>query len=412
MLKCTKRGIFTGASIRSFLINWLHVDLEIKRKEMKLSKLYLDFTNSEKTSGIILLLCTTLSLILSNSKICDSYQHFFHTEVLNKSIEFWINDGLMTIFFLLVGLEIEREVYIGELSDIRKSLLPIIAALGGMIAPALIHYSLNTGTDTQNGFGIPMATDIAFSLAILSLLGKRVPAALKVFLTALAIIDDLGAIIVIAVFYSKSFSILYFGIAICLFGIMLILNRLKVYRVLLYLMIGMLMWFCMYRSGIHATITGVLLAFAIPFGRGDESSISYQLQHKLHLPVAFILLPVFALVNTAISIPKGVLNELSTSNSYGIIYGLLIGKPLGIFLTSFIAIVMGWCVLPEGLKKRHLLWTGFLAGIGFTMSIFITLLAFNEPHIINTSKIAIIVGSVISAILGYIGLRFSLRRIK
>lgn len=376
---------------------------------MKLTKLYSDFTHSEKTAGIILLFCTVLSLVLANSSISENYLHLWHTEIATKSIEFWINDGLMTIFFLMVGLEIEREVYIGELSDIRKSLLPIMAAIGGMLIPALIHFSFNYGTATQNGFGIPMATDIAFSLAILSLLGKRVPSSLKVFLTALAIIDDLGAILVIAFFYSKSFSLFYFGSAMGLFGLMLILNQLKIYRLWLYLLIGMLMWFCMYRSGIHATITGVLLAFAIPFGKGTEDSISYRLQHKLHLPVAFIILPLFALANTAVHIPSGVINGLLTTNSCGIIYGLLAGKPLGIFIFSFIGISLGWCALPEGLKKRHLLWTGLLAGIGFTMSIFITLLAFNDPATINMSKIAIIIGSIISAVLGYLGLYFSLK---
>ena len=376
---------------------------------MKLSKLYTDFTNSEKSSGIILLLCTVLTLSLSNSAFSESYLHLFHLEVAYKPVEFWVNDGLMTIFFLLVGLEIEREVYIGELSDLRRSLLPIMAAIGGMIVPALIHFGFNSGMATQNGFGIPMATDIAFSLAILSLLGDRVPASLKIFLTALAIIDDLGAIIVIALFYSKGFSILYFSIAMGLFGLMIILNRLKVYRIWLYLLIGIAMWFCMYRSGIHATITGVLLAFAIPFGQGDEKSVSYRLQHKLHLPVAFIVLPLFALVNTAINIPSGILNDLSSPNSYGIIIGLFVGKPVGIFLFALLGIIVGWCVVPEGLKKRHLLFTGLLAGIGFTMSIFITLLAYSDPAIITTSKVAIIIGSVISAIFGFIGLRLTLK---
>ncbi len=345
----------------------------------------------------------------SNTPVGQNYLHLFHYEIAHKPIEFWINDGLMTVFFLLVGLEIEREVYIGELSDLKKSLLPVIAAIGGMIVPALIHFAINCGTATQNGFGIPMATDIAFSLAILSLLGNRVPTSLKIFLTALAIIDDLGAIVVIALFYSKSFSLLYFGMAMGLFGLMLILNRLRVYRIWIYLVIGIVMWFCMYRSGIHATVTGVLLAFAIPFGKGGEDSVSYRLQHKLHSPVAFIILPLFALANTAIIIPSGILNDLSAPNSYGIIYGLLVGKPVGIFLFSFSGIMMGWCILPEGLKKRHLLLTGLLAGIGFTMSIFITLLAYTDPYIITTSKVAIIIGSVLSAILGYIGLTLTLK---
>ncbi|MFM7022859.1 MAG: Na+/H+ antiporter NhaA [Flavobacteriales bacterium] len=376
---------------------------------MTLSKLYIAFINSEKTAGMTLLFCTALSLILANSGLSESYLQLWHSELLHHSWDFWINDGLMSIFFLLVGLEIKREVYIGELSDAKKALLPVLAAVGGMIVPALIHFSMNAGTPTQNGFGIPMATDIAFSLAVLSLLGNRVPASLKVFLTALAIIDDLGAIIVIALFYSKGFSLLYFGLAMGFFVLLLLFNRLKIAYTWLYLLMGMGMWFCMHRSEIHATITGVLLAFALPFGKGDETSLSSRLQHKLHLPVAFLILPLFALVNTAIVIPSGVVNELSASNSCGIIYGLLVGKPLGIFMFSMIGIAIGLCTLPEGLKKQHLLWTGLLAGIGFTMSIFITLLAFTDVSAVNTSKIAIIIGSMISAGAGYIGLRFSLK---
>jgi NhaA family Na+:H+ antiporter len=350
-----------------------------------------------------------VSLIISNSAIAEYYLRFFHFEFANKPVEFWVNDGLMTIFFLSVGLEIEREVYIGNLSDIRKAMLPVIAAVGGMVVPALIHFTMNLGTNTESGFGIPMATDIAFSLAILSLLGTRVPVSLKVFLTALAIIDDLGAIIVIALFYSNGFSVLFFGLAMGLFALMLVLNRLKVYGIWLYLAIGVVMWFCMYKSGVHATITGVLLAFAIPFGKGDENSSSYRLQHQLHRPVAFIILPLFALVNTAIMIPSGIWSNLSTSNSSGIIFGLLAGKPVGIFLFSILGISIGCCVLPQGLKKRHLLVTGLLAGIGFTMSIFITLLAYNDPVIVTTSKVAIIIGSAASALLGYFGLRFTLK---
>jgi NhaA family Na+:H+ antiporter len=376
---------------------------------MNFTKLYSDFTNSERSSGIVLIFCTVISLVLANSGLGQNYIHLWHFEIFHKPIEFWINDGLMTIFFLLVGLEIEREVYIGELSDIKKSMLPVIAAVGGMLIPAGIHFFLNKGHHTQSGFGIPMATDIAFSLAILSLLGKRVPMTLKIFLTALAIIDDLGAIIVIALFYSKEFSLFYFGLAIVIFAIMLVLNRFKVYRIWIYLLLGIVMWFFMYRSGIHATITGVLLAFVIPFGKGDERSISYTLQHRLHLPVAFIILPLFALANTAIFIPSTVVHDLTSSNSYGIIFGLVLGKPIGIFCFSLIGILLGWCTLSDGLKKHHLLWTGFLAGIGFTMSIFITLLAFNDPDTINVSKIAIIIGSVIAAIIGFIGLRFSLK---
>lgn len=379
---------------------------------MKLTRLFNHFISSEKTGGIILLFCTLLSLLIANSSVGQQYVDLWHLGFLDKPLEFWINDGLMTIFFLLVGLEIERELYIGELAHPKKSLLPILAALGGMIVPAIIHLVFNFGLETQRGFGIPMATDIAFSLAILSLLGKRVPVQLKVFLTALAIIDDLGAIVLIALFYSKNFSLFYFGLAAALFLAMFVLNRLKIYLVWIYLTLGVVMWFCMHRSGIHATITGVLLSFVIPFGKGDEESVSYKLQHRLHLPVAFIILPLFALVNTAIIIPAGAASQVFSQNSLGVLCGLMFGKPLGVFLFSIGGIAAGWCVLPGQLKKRDLFWTGLIAGVGFTMSIFITLLAFDDKDTITSTKIAIIIGSFLSALLGYLGLRFSLRNTK
>lgn len=377
---------------------------------MKVSRLFVDFLKSEKTGGIVLIVCTALSLILANSAISEDYIHFWHMDLAGKAVEFWVNDGLMTVFFLLVGLEIEREVYIGELSNFRKALLPIMAALGGMIVPALIHYSFNSGTNTEEGFGIPMATDIAFSLAILSLLGSRVPSSLKVFLTALAIIDDLGAIIVIAIFYSTDFSVFFLSMAFIPFAIMLALNRFKVYILWIYLLLGMVMWYFMYQSGIHATITGVLLAFAIPFGKGDAESISWKLQHKLHRIVAFFILPVFALANTAIIIPPGIFESLFTPNSKGIILGLVAGKPIGVFLFSTLAIMFGWAILPGDLKKRDLLCVGFLAGIGFTMSIFITLLAFEDPQVVSYSKISIILSSIVAAVLGFVGLKVTLRK--
>jgi Na+:H+ antiporter, NhaA family len=376
---------------------------------MELNRLLKDFIKSEKSAGIILGFCALLSLLLANSPMESYYTNLFHFKIFSKSIEFWINDGLMTVFFLLVGLEIEREIYIGELADIKKSLLPIIAAIGGMVVPALIHFVFNNNMPTQSGFGIPMATDIAFSLAVLSLLGKRVPLSIKIFLTALAIIDDLGAILVIALFYSKSFSAFYFMMATVLFIAMLILNRFKVYILWIYLLIGLFMWFFMYRSGIHATISGVLLAFAIPFQKGEENSISHTLQHRLHLPVAFIILPLFALANTVIKIPASVVADLCSPNSYGIIFGLAIGKPLGIVLFCLIGTGIGWCKFPEGLKKSHLIWIGFIAGIGFTMSIFITLLAFDDQQLVIASKIAVLVGSLLSGVIGYCGLKFTLR---
>jgi Na+:H+ antiporter, NhaA family len=377
---------------------------------MMLSKLFSDFFESERAAGIILIICTFVSLVISNTAFGEGYLHVWHFEIFSRSVEFWINDGLMTIFFLLVGLEMEREIYVGELSDIRKSMLPIIAALGGMMVPALIHLAFNYGTPMQKGFAIPMATDIAFSLAILSLLGSRVPISLKVFLTALAIIDDLGAIIVIALVYSKGFSLLYFSGAALLFLIMLVLNRLRFHVVWVYLLLGAVMWVLMYRSGIHATITGVLLAFVIPFGNGDEKSPSYGLQHRLHKPVAFLILPLFALANTSIQLPGQLFAGLGSANTYGIIAGLLVGKPMGIFLFSLAAIRIGAAALPEDLRKRHVAAVGMIAGIGFTMSIFITLLAFDHPETVTESKIAIILASVIAGILGYFALKMSLKR--
>lgn len=375
---------------------------------MNPTKLFSEFFESEKAGGLILIACTLISLILANSAIGPSYQHLWHAGLFSKSFEFWINDGLMTLFFLLVGLEIEREIYVGEFSETRKAMLPIMAAIGGMVVPAAIHFGFNHGTPFENGFGIPMATDIAFSLGILSLLGNRVPLMLKVFLTALAIIDDLGAIIIIALFYSDGVTWIYLGLSGALFALLLLLNRRKITTLWIYLGLGVVLWYCLYQSGIHPTITGVLLAFAIPFGDGKESSPSYRLQHFLHKPVAFLILPVFALVNTSIVIPADFLSGLTNSDSLGIILGLVAGKPAGILAFSMIGIVLGWCVLPEGIKKRHILGAGILAGIGFTMSIFITLLAFDDDQIITGAKIAVLVASLLAGLTGYFWLRFTL----
>ncbi len=375
---------------------------------MKITRLFKDFFESEKASGLVLIICTLISLGLANSYIGEQYQHFWHTSTGSKPLEFWINDVLMTVFFLLIGLEIEREVYIGELSNFKNALLPISAAIGGMLVPALIHFGFNYGTVYQNGIGIPMATDIAFSLGILSLLGNRIPTSIKIFLTALAIIDDLGAIFIIALFYSKGFSIGYFGLSMLIFGVMLVLNRLKVHRIPIYLILGSLMWYFMLNSGIHATITGILLAFAIPFGDGGKKLPSYNLQHQLHRPVAFFILPVFALANTGIIIPHNWTTELVSTNSVGILVGLILGKPIGIVLFSLLSVTIGLCVLPKDIRKRDLWGVGFLGGIGFTMSIFITLLAFDEVNIITHSKIAVFIASIVAGFLGFMLLKTAL----
>ena len=283
----------------------------------------------------------------------------------------------MTIFFLLVGLEIERELYIGELSSFRNAALPILAAVGGMLVPALIHFIFNHGKPEQAGIGIPMATDIAFSLGVLSLIGKRIPLSLKIFLTALAIIDDLGAVIIIAIFYTKTFSFIYLALGIGLFIVLILLNRLKVFTLWVYLPAGILLWYFLYRSGVHPTLSGVLLAFAIPFRKNMENQPSSVLQHALHKPVNFLIIPLFALANTAIHLPAGWKDEILSSNSMGISIGLLLGKPLGITLFSALGIVLGIARMPEGMNTNKLIGMGLLAGIGFTMSIFISNLAFS-----------------------------------
>ena len=363
---------------------------------------------SDKAGGIALILCAIGSAAVSNSLFGENYQHFWHTTIVTKPVEFWINDGLMTVFFLQVGLEIEREIYIGELQDLKKSLFPVLAALGGMIVPAAIHFFLNKGLPSQNGYGIPMATDIAFSLGVLSLLGNRVPLSFKVFLTALAIIDDLGAILIIALFYSSRFSLPYLGLASLLFAVMIALNRMNVLATWIYLLLGCVMWFCMHRSGIHATITGVLVAFAIPFRSGDTQSRSTNLQHRLHWPVTFVILPLFALANMALAIPATFAHDLFSANSLGIMLGLLLGKPVGIFVFTVVGSRVGWCAIPHTLRLPHLLGIGLLAGIGFTMSIFITLLAFNDPLLIGSSKIAVLAGSLFSGTAGFGILRLTL----
>lgn len=377
---------------------------------MKATQLYKDFFESEKSGGLVLIAFTLISLAIANSAFGNSYLHFWETTFAGHSIEHWINDGLMTIFFLLIGLELEREIYQGELSNIKDALLPIFGAIGGMIIPAAIFLLFNFGTETQSGAGIPMATDIAFALGILSLLGNRVPTSLKIFLTALAVIDDLGAIMIIAIFYTKALFWSNLIIALGIFSFLLVLNRLKVRNLIPYLIGGVFMWYFMLHSGVHATITGVLLAFAIPFGNGGEKSTSYILQHFLHKPVAFIILPIFALANTAIVIGTDFTTIITQNYSIGIALGLIIGKPLGIITILFIAIKLGWCKLPNDLNWKSILGVGFLAGIGFTMSIFITLLAFENETIINNAKFIILLASLVAGLIGFISLKLTLSK--
>ena len=378
----------------------------------KLGKLYTNFIESEKAGGLLLVFATIISLFFANSKWQTDYIGIWHQQLGSHTLVDWINDGLMAIFFLLIGLELVREIKSGELSNIKNAALPIFAAFGGMIIPAGIFLFLNYGLPTQSGAGIPMATDIAFAIGILSLLGNRVPLSLKIFLTALAVMDDLGAIIVIAIFYTKTivFTNLFISLGIWLF--LLILRKMKVKSLIPYLIGGAFMWYFMLHSGIHATITGVLLAFAIPYGDGGENTSSYILQDFLHKPVAFFILPVFAIANTGIPIAANWVEGLSHPNSIGVILGLVLGKPIGIFLFSLLGVTLGLCALPSDLKWKNIIGVGFLGGIGFTMSIFITLLAFDHAETINDSKIAILIASLIAGSIGFVALSLTLKKKK
>lgn len=383
--------------------------MERKRSSIRLTKAFKDFLENERAGAIILILCTIISLIVANTAFGPAYVKFWHGYLGPLSVEHWVNDGLMAIFFLLVGLELERELLAGELSSLKTALLPIIAAIGGIVVPASIHFALNNGTHTQPGIGIPMATDIAFAIGVLALLGSRVPASLKVFLVALAVMDDLGAIIVIAVFYTADLSVAYLVAALAVAGLLFGINRLGVMSVIPYLIGGALMWFLMLKSGVHATIAGVITAFTIPFThkRDDLEAPSQKLEHFLHKPVAFLILPIFALANTGLIIGSDWAAQLGSSNSLGIMIGLVVGKPLGITLLAFIAVMVGLCKLPLDLNWKHIFGAGVLGGIGFTMSIFITNLAFKgEQELIDASKMAIFIASVVAAVVGLVFLKF------
>ena len=377
--------------------------------QRKLSQTFQAFFDSKKSSGIVLIVCTLASLLMTNSTHGTAYLAFWQLHLGGLSLEHWINDGLMAIFFLFIGLELEREFYSGELSNARSAMLPVFAAVGGILVPALIHFSLNAGTPGQAGVGIPMATDIAFALGVLALLGDRIPAPLKVFVVAFAVIDDLGAIMVIAAFYTAQVSLGYLLAAAVAWAVLFALNRkFRVMSLWPYLLGGGLIWFLVLRSGIHATVAGVLLAFAIPYSSRaeDQHSPSHRLEHFLNKPVAFFILPLFALANTGIVIGGDWMHSLSGANSLGIVAGLVIGKPLGLSLGCFAAVALGLGRLPPELNWRHIFGAGILGGIGFTMSIFITNLAFSgNAEAINSSKMAILVASLTAGVAGFAWLR-------
>lgn len=376
---------------------------------MNLTETFIRFARSEQFGGVLLIFCTVVSLVLANSPIGGAYADLWHARLGPLSLEHWINDALMAIFFLLIGLELEREIYSGELSNPRGALLPLFAAVGGMAAPALIHFAFNAGEPTQPGFGIPMATDIAFALGILALLGKRVPPALKVFVVAYAVIDDLGAIALIALVYTAGISVSWLAGAVAIWGALFLLNKpMRVMSLWPYLLGGMALWYCLLNAGIHASIAGVMLAFAVPFtpARAGSHSPSEQLMHGLHRPVAYLILPLFALANTGITLDAQSLPTLTTDNSLGIFLGLLLGKPAGVVALSAAAVALGWCALPENVRWAHMAGAGLIGGIGFTMSIFITNLAFDgQTEWIVASKLAVLAASLAAGLLGYAWLR-------
>lgn len=367
-----------------------------------------DFLRSGMAGGIILLACVIISLVIANSSAGPAFEELLATEWgpsehLRYSLLAWINDGLMAIFFLLVGLEIKRELVEGELSSPKKAALPILAAIGGAIMPALIFTFLNRGTDTAGGWGIPMATDIAFAIAIITLLGKKVPAALKIFLAALAIVDDLLAILVIAVFYTSDLHYTYLLYAAGLVTLLVVFNLTGVKKLVFYLVPGLFIWYFIHHSGIHATIAGVLVAMTLPTTPDATESPLEKLEHLLLTPVNFVIMPLFALVNTNIRFDREMLDGLFTPLGLGIILGLVIGKPIGITLISRLAVKLGVSALPEGTGWSHIFGVGLLAGIGFTMSVFISLLSFTGQALpLSQAKFSILLASVLAGICGSI----------
>lgn len=368
------------------------------------------FASSPTVPGLLLLGCVVISLIIANSPVGPAFEALlskelgYHTDSiqLRYPILLWVNDGLMAIFFLLVGLEIKRELVNGDLSTPRKAALPFFAAIGGVLVPALIYTLFNHGRVTAHGWAIPMATDIAFALGVIMLLGKRVPLSLKIFLAALAIVDDLMAILVIAIFYAEELQYVYLAYAGIIFLLVLLLNRLGIRNLALYLIPGLFIWYFIHHSGIHATIAGVLTALAIPANAGQgEASPLHRLEHILVKPVNFLIMPVFALANTNITFVDGMLAGLMTPLGLGIVLGLVVGKPVGIVLLSWLTVKLGLCNMPQGAGWKHMVGVGMLAGIGFTMSIFLAVLSFTGYGLLlEEAKFSILTASLISGICG------------
>lgn len=378
-----------------------------------------EFLKSGSAGGIILLLCVVVALLIANSPLAEGFEGLLTTELgaegggidLRYSVRLWINDGLMVIFFLMVGLEIKRELVEGELSSPKKAALPILAAVGGVVVPATIYYFFNKGMETSGGWGIPMATDIAFAIAIITMLGTKVPVSLKIFLAALAIVDDLMAILVIATFYTSALHLNYLLYAGALLVLLIAFNRLGVKKIYLYLIPGVFIWYFIHHSGIHATIAGVLVAATLPTTPDATESPLEKLEHMLVRPVNFLIMPIFALANTNITFQEGMLSELFTPLGMGIVLGLLVGKPVGITIISWIAVKLGLSALPDKARWAHMVGVGMLAGIGFTMSIFIALLSFaGQEHLLDGAKFSVLTGSLLSGVLGSLLLLFISKR--
>jgi NhaA family Na+:H+ antiporter len=369
-----------------------------------------DFFRSEQIGGIFLIFSVFVSLSIANSPLGEGFENLLATRLgysssvldLEYSLSQWINDGLMAIFFLLIGLEIKREIIEGELSSPRKAAMPIFAALGGMFLPAGIYFLFNSNLSTISGWGIPMATDIAFALGVLSLLGKRVPTSLKVFLAALAIVDDLGAILVIAIFYTKELHWMQLLYSTGIISLLIGINYLGVKRLFFYIIPGLFLWYFIHHSGIHATIAGVLLALTIPSNPVKRTSALEQLEHMIVRPVNFLIMPIFALANTNIRFESKMLEGLTSPLGLGIIFGLVIGKPLGVTLFSWVAVKSGIASLPSRASWKHVFGLGLLAGIGFTMSIFIALLSFSDSFFNNEAKFSILIASILAGVSGFI----------
>jgi len=375
-----------------------------------------NFFSREEKSGILLLLFATLALITVNSPLQSLYYDIKYTDIpislgdfnFTKSVSHWVNDGLMAIFFFVIGLELKREILEGELSSFDRMVLPAIAAVGGMAAPALIYILININNpENMSGWAIPTATDIAFSLAVLLIIGKSVPLSLKVFLLSLAIIDDLGAVLIIAFFYTAEISSIYLLYSLIVFGLLVVVNLSGNQRMYIYMILGIFLWYFVLKSGVHATIAGVLLATTIPNNveNNVDHSMLKHLEHKLHNFVGILVLPVFAFFNSDINFSDVTMSSVYSPLSMGVILGLLLGKPIGITLFTYVGMKTKLFSLPENVTLKDVFGLSLLCGIGFTMSLFINGLAFTETYLIDSSKLGIFIGSIVSAIAGYLILK-------